>query len=384
MTRIIAFVWKALVGIALCLTPLTAVLVVGWTSRAMQRAVLQAWHAENGGDTDRVPYRAFARGTFATRRLAPWPNWFIAEDLGQRMGDSKAAGGGVLRRLFVLAVSLLTALWSNMRMGFLTLFATWAATAPIMILWLLSWWGGWENSFNKGYEQAWVGPIVGLIATLMFIAFMTYVPLAQARLASAGTWRAFFDYKLIRTLVAGNPFAVLKLTIYFVFAGLVIAALRVAPLAAGNTMESIATWPEERLMALKFGYYVLCAAVAFALFVVLRLAAARIYARALLKAVRSGRLKADRLSDTERDYLAALKLLEPVAKEGRGVMARAALSTGRGMMRLAAAAPALILWFVFAAQIYIAQFFNHDWFAWVNHPLIQVPWMMALRLWPAG
>lgn len=384
MTRIIAFFWKALVGVTLCLTPLTAVLVVGWTSRAMQRAVLKAWHAENGGDTDRVPYRAFARGAYATRRLASWPNWFVAEDLGARMRDSKAAEAGVFRRVFVLCVSLPSALWSNVRLGFLTLFATWTATLPVMILWLLSWWGGWENSFNKGYEQAWVGPIVGFIATLMFIFFMTYVPMAQARLATAGTWRAFFDYKLIRSLVAGNPFSLLKLTIYFVAAGLVIAILRILPLAAGNYMENIAAWPEERLMALKLGYYVLCIAIAFALFLALRLAAARIYARALLKSLRSGRIKADRLSDTEREYLAALKLLEPETREDRGVMARAALSTGRGVMRFAAAAPVLVLWFVFAAMIYIAQFFNHDWFAWVNHPLVQVPWMMALRLWPAA
>jgi hypothetical protein len=382
LTRSLAFIWKALVGIALCLTPVTAILVLGWTSRAMQRAVLKAWHAENGGDTDRVPYRSFARGSIATRRLASWPNWFIAEDLGPRLRDSKAAEAGIPRRVFVLVVSLLSALWSNLRLGFLTLFATWAATAPIVILWLLSWWGGWENSFNKGYEQAWVGPVIGVAAALMFMVFMTYVPLAQARLATAGTWRAFFDYKLIRSLVAGNPFAVLRLTIYFVLAGLVIAILRAVPLAAGNYLQSIATWPEERLMALKLGYYVFCAAIAFALFLGLRLAAARIYARALLKALRAGRIKADRLSDTERDYLAALKLLEPETREDRGVMARAAVSTGRGIMRFAAAAPALILWFVFVAQIYIAQFLNHDWLAWVNHPLVQLPWMMAVRLWP--
>ena len=382
--RLIAFVWKALVGIVLCLTPVTAILVVGWTSRAMRRAVLKAWHAENGGDTDQLPYAAFARGSATTRRLIFWPNWFVAEDLGQRLADSKAAGAGLLRRGLVLLVSLPSALWSNFRLGLLTLLATWAATMPIMLLWLLSWWGGWENSFNKGYEQAWVGPVIGLVATLAFILFMTYVPLAQARLATAGAWRTFFDYKLIRSLVAGNPFSVLKLTIYFVLAGLVIAVLRTLPLAAGNYLDGVAAWPEERLMALKLGYYGICAGIVFALFVVLRLAAARIYARALLKGLRSGRLKADRLSENEREYLAALRLLEPEAKDERGMVVRAAASTGRGILRFGAGVPALALWLVFVAQIYVAQFFNHDWLAWMNHPVVQLPWMLALRLAPAG
>lgn len=380
MSRLLAFVWKSLVGVALCLTPVTAVLVVGWTSRAMQRAVLKAWHAENGGDTDRLPFHAFASSSVATRRLAHWPNWFVAEDLVPRLHDGQAAGEGVFRRFAVFLASLISALWSNLRLGVLSVLATWAATLPIMVLWLVSWWGGWENSFNKGYEQAWVGPAIGLAATILFMFFMTYVPLAQARLATAGTWRAFFDYKLIRALVAGNPFSVLKLTAYFVLAGLAIMLLRALPLAAGNYLDGIAEWPEDRLMALKLGYYAVCTSVAFALFLALRLAAARIYARALLKGLRTGRLKADRLSEAERDYLAALRLLEPEARSERGIMARAAVSTGRGIMRFAAAAPALLLWFVFVAEIYVAQFLNHDWVAWVNHPLVQLPWMPVMQL----
>ena len=116
----------------------------------------------------------------------------------------------------------------------------------------------------------------------------------------------------------------------------------------------------------------------------LRLAAARIYARALLKGLRSGRLKADRLSENEREYLAALRLLEPEAKDERGMVVRAAASTGRGILRFGAGVPALALWLVFVAQIYVAQFFNHDWLAWMNHPVVQLPWMLALRLAPAG
>ena len=375
MRRFIAFVWKGALGAVLCLTPLTAILVVGWTARAMQRSVLKHWYARSNGGEGHPSFAAFARQAYATRRLAHWPNWFVAEDLGQRMKDSRDAGAGIFRRMFVLLVSLFAALWANVRAGVQVVLATWVVTLPLMILWLLSWWGGWENSFNKGYEQAWVGPIIGVAATLLFVAVMTYVPMAQARLAVSGRWRGFFDYRLIRSLVAGHPFALLKLAVYFVLAGIVVALLRSAPLAAGNYLDGLVEWTDQRVMALRAGYYGLCAVVSFALFVWLRLAAARVYAHAVLADVRGGRLKVDRLSDNETEYLRALRLLEPEAREKSGIVVRAAASTGRGVLRLLTAAPALILWLVFAALIYIAQFFNHDWLAWINQPVVQIPWM---------
>lgn len=376
----LAFVWKALFGIVLCLTPITAILVIGWTSRAMQRAVLKAWYAQANGTKGRPPFAHFAGSAFATRRLAHWPNWFIAEDLGRRLGDSKAAGAGILRRGFVLLVSLFAALWANAKAGLQTLLATWVATLPIMVLWLLSWWGGWENSFNKGYEQVWVGPGIGIAATILFILAMTYVPLAQARQAVAGTWAAFFDYKLVRSLVAAHPLSMLRLVIYFVLGGLVIALLRAAPLAVGNYFEALSEWPAHRLFALKVGYYILCAVAAFALFVWVRLAAARIYARAVLNALRAGKLKADRLSENERAYLASLRLLEPKTKNKGGIVIRAAVSTGRGVLWFGATVPALALWLVFVAELYVAQFLNHDWLAWANQPLVQIPWISVLGL----
>lgn len=378
MRRLVAFVWKAALGVVLCLTPVTAILVVGWTARAMQRAVLKHWYLRSNGGEGHPPFARFARSAYATRRLANWPNWFVAEDLSQRMKDSREAGAGIFRRMFVFLVSVFAAFWANARAGLQTVLATWVVTLPLMILWLLSWWGGWENSFNKGYEQAWVGPIIGVAATLLFILAMTYVPMAQARLAASGRWRGFFDYRLIRSLVAGHPLALLKLTVYFVLGGVVIALLRTAPLAAGNYLDGAAEWTDGRLMALRAGYYGLCAVVAFALFVWLRLAAARVYAHAVLSDVRGGKLKVDRLSDAETEFLRALRLLEPEGREKSGIVVRVAASTGRGVLRLLTAAPALILWLVFAALVFIAQFFNHDWLAWINQPLVQVPWISLL------
>lgn len=38
--------------------------------------------------------------------------------------------------------------------------------------------------------------------------------------------------------------------------------------------------------------------------------------------------------------------------------------------RLAAAT-----WTAFIAQLYVAQFANHAWWNWLNHPLIGLPWI---------
>lgn len=385
MARLIAFMWKALVGIVLCLTPVTAIFVAGWTSRAMQRAVFKTWYADNnGGNPENGSFAKFVRASPETRSLAGWPNWFMAEDLAARFNDAREAGDGLPRRMLVVLRALDDAFWANARAGLQMLLATWVVTLPLMVLWLLSWWGGWENSFNKGYEQAWVGPLVGVGTSIVFILAMTYVPLAQARLAAAGTWRAFFDYRLVRLLATRNALAMIRLAIVFALAGLVIAAARAGPLAIGNLFDGIGQWPQRDVMFLKLAYHIMASVLAFGLFVAVRLSAAKVYARALLGAVRSGAVGAELLSDAERRFLTDLRLLSPEAKDKGGLVARAVATSGRGIARLTTAALVLPLWFVFVAEIYIAQFLNHDWLAWVSHPLIQLPWMSGIRTLLAG
>ena len=34
-----------------------------------------------------------------------------------------------------------------------------------------------------------------------------------------------------------------------------------------------------------------------------------------------------------------------------------------------------VIWFGFSAQIFVAQFLNHDWHLWVTHPLLILPWI---------
>ncbi|MGI9415105.1 MAG: hypothetical protein ACR2PM_15630 [Hyphomicrobiales bacterium] len=385
MRRLLSFLWKSAIGIVFCLTPVTAILVVGWTARAMQRTVLRAWFRRSSRAVENGPFPKFARASPSTRRLAHWPNWFIAEDMGARIKEARAGGAGFTGRLGVLIRASLGAFWTNFTTGISVILSTWLLTLPACVLWLLAWWGGWENSFNKGYEQAWVGPVVGLTGTALFVVAMTYVPLAQARQAAAGSWRAFFDFRLVRMVGSGNALSLLMLAILFVIAGFIIALFRVGPLAIGNfsdyitkasaVQDYIADAPPEELKRLAAAYWLAGAAFTFYAFVLLRHAAARLYARALLASLRTGRIKAKRLSKTEYEFLYDLRLLEPPEETRSGVVMRAVKSSSKGLFRLIAMVLGFALWFAFVALIFISQFLNHDWFAWINQPLVQLPWL---------
>ena len=160
-----------------------------------------------------------------------------------RVADSRAAEAGIFRRAFVFMVSLFGAFWSNLKAGLLTVagnlgpdLAAHDAVAGGLV-------GRLGEFVQQGLRAGLDRPGAGFVATVLFMLAMTYVPVAQARLAAAGTWRSFFDYRLVRALVTGRPVSVLKLTIYMVIAGLVIALYRMAPLAIGNYFDAVAICP---------------------------------------------------------------------------------------------------------------------------------------------
>ena len=202
--RALMFVWKYAIGVLLCLTPVSAILAVGWSYRLMQRSTLKRWHRLSGFGADGTGFTDFALGDSRTADHVGWPNWILGSPDAEWRID---AGPG---RVTVLVRRLVGSIWANLRIGVQATINTALLVLPCGALWLLSWWGGWQNSFHKGYEQAWVGPVVGILGIVLFILVMTYVPMAQARQASAGSWRAFWDVPLIRRLLrrrrlAGRP-----------------------------------------------------------------------------------------------------------------------------------------------------------------------------------
>ncbi len=60
---------RLLVGVQFCLTPVTAVIAVGWTMRAMRRVAVRRWHQRFESSQS---FRDFARASPDTAALAAW------------------------------------------------------------------------------------------------------------------------------------------------------------------------------------------------------------------------------------------------------------------------------------------------------------------------
>src|SRR5262245_61105505 len=174
---VVGWAWRITAGVFLCfnaplLSYLTSILVLGWFNRWVRGRVLFAWWRQSGarggevfaehGETD-------GKGQPVTR-----PRWLLPEKWGKA-----------------------PALWLNLRGGVATFFCLYLVLGWGCLLMLFSWEMGWLNSFSKGYEQAWIGPVTGIIGSLLLILGIIYVPMARVHLAVMGEVRAFFEVRFV-------------------------------------------------------------------------------------------------------------------------------------------------------------------------------------------
>jgi hypothetical protein len=367
MRTLATFFWRWFVGALFTLTPLTAILVVGWTQRATARTVARHWHRRAGNATN--TFADFAKKDAQTARLAHWPRWIMADDAGALLTEARRSGP--FRGLKLAMRALFGSLWLNARAGMGALIPVAIVVAPAGLLLLLSWWGGWENSFNKGYEQAWVGPTVAFAGIIYFALAMTLLPLAEVRQAVNESWRTFFDIAFLRRAAREVRLGLIGLAALFATAGFVVAALKIAPLALGNTLQTPAD--VERVAS---QYPLIIAALLFPLYLALRLAAARTYARAAMKiAAKDG---IEPFAPRERALLERLSLAGDGARRERSALTRVVVGSGSLAAGVFASAAMFAVWFAFVGEIYLSQFLAHDWTHWVNHPLVQLPWVSSV------
>ena len=365
MIALLRFLWRYLLGALFTLTPLTAVLVVGWTQRATARAVARRWHKQSTAHGD---FEALTQGEGIPTR---WPRWIMADNAGALFTEARRSN--VLRAAALTMRALFGSLWDNARAGVGALIPIAIAIAPAGLLWLFSWWAGWDNSFNKGYEQAGVGQLIAFAGIAYFVVVMTLLPLAEVRQAVNRSWRAFFDIAFLRRAAREAKLGLIGLAALFVTAGFIVAALKVGPLGLGNSIEDPAA-----LARVAAGYPLLIAAVLFPLYVALRLAAARVYARAALKlAAKDGEAT---FTTRERSLLENFGV-PFAAKREQTALKRVALGTGAMVGAAIASTAMFAVWFGLVAEIYVSQFLVHDWTHWINHPLIQLPWSGSI-FWP--
>lgn len=291
LKRLLAFLKDAVVSSLLATNPLTGIIVLGWLMRRMR------WIT--GTDRNR-PGWLFGAGES-----------LIARGAGGLMANAQAGVGAM--------VSLLL------------------ATLPFTALWLFAWWSGWENSFNKGYEQAIVGPLLSLLAIAISLPILSILPMALAHQAVEGRWRAFFDWRRVRDLIARAGWRYVLLILMTAVLAVPIMVLRVFPLFIEQIVPGAADMTAERAADVNGMLTLGLAAYVFLALLFLRGMAARSYQRA---AARLG----------EKPPVLILRLV------GWTVMFAASLA--------------------FVAQIYIAQFFNHGWAKWIEHPMFLLPWAL--------
>jgi len=361
--RSLVAIWKFGFAILCCQNFLLSFLLLGWSYRFMQRTALMAWWKKNGSGST---FGEFAAADEDTRPHVYWPNWFLDQNF---------------RTAFKARTwrALLGSLWLNIRTGVTGAFNTFVLTLPGCLLMLFGWYDGWNNSFNKGYEQFGVGPGVSWIGILMFATAMLYVPMAQARQAVSGEWRAFYQWRMIWRLVRLRWLSCLGISAIYLLLWAPIMILRATPtfwpqIRKLNTDQLAALSHAEAIKHLN-AYYLWCALLVIPAFLFLRWLAARNYAAGITNAIKCGSIGAYALSDFERGALGRLNLLEVTLPPERHVLLRLAARLWRFTMRSAAVAAMLLVWILFLFELYVSQFFNHiPGMGWLNHCLVQLPW----------
>ena len=252
------------VAIVLSLNPLGAVLVLGWLMRLMGRetavTVIRELRSVNRSEA-----LALLASRAELRPLAPWTGWLRAPRPASSW-PSKWLGG----------------LAETIRLGAISALALALATLPFSALLLLSWWAGWENSFNKGYEQAWAGPLLALLGIVAALFVLQHLPMATAHLAAERRVAAMFDLPLVRALIRAQRWRNLWLALVTVVAALPVAAARILPTFIETWRPGFAEMPPEVIAAVAARWHVVPTIYLIAALILLRRAQSRCYARAAL------------------------------------------------------------------------------------------------------
>ncbi len=243
LSRLGRLILNATIGTLLCTGPVTAVIALGWLTRRQGH---------------------LTHDRFGTAEEAP--GWLF----GPRERGRIARGLGGLA--------------ANIRMGIIALTALLAWTLPFTLLWLGSWWAGWENSFNKGYEQAVVGPAVFLTGSLLAAVILPALPLMLAHVATEDRLSAAFELRRLRSLVAQAGWRVPALTLLITLAALPFTAARGLVTTATDWAPWVQDLTPEGASALKGQIGLALAAMAFVGTWILRSLAARAYATAAPRA----------------------------------------------------------------------------------------------------
>jgi len=362
--KALTFVWKYFLGVVFMQTLLGAVLVVGWTYRLMQRAALKRWwRLSDSTET----FTTFCLRETDTAQHVQWPNWLLGPSAVHPSG-----GKVTFRRI---ARRMAGSLKYNLVTGFQALVNTFLLTLPAGLFWWFGWFAGWDNSFNKGYEQSFAGALIALVGIALFIAAMLYVPMAQARQAATGEMRAFFDGRVIIKLIRRSWPKLALLAGLYALAMAPMTLSRIAPVGLAQNPE-YANMTDAAFVEYLQNFYLGLAVIILPLYILTHLVAVRIYATAVASALKDRAITADKLRPYEYNVLNRLDMLHEPESAKSHVVVELVKKTTKPFARFAFIVAVIILWFLVGGQVFVQQFFTYQSpRAWLNQPTIQAPWV---------
>ncbi len=384
LKKALAFVVKALVGAWLvqgmfgafgALNFVGAVIVIGWTSRLMQRHALHIWWKHSQPWNEGVRFQTFVGSEEELRDHLTRPNWSLRQQFLAHLRSEEHEKRTRTRKATFILGSLFVSLWRNLKIGAQVIFCTWVVTLVPVMLWQFAWTHGWEISFTKGYEHSAVGFSTWLLGTILFIGVMFYLPVAQARQAVSGDWKAFFHFKAVRHLIKRRWFFCFILAGLYALVSIPVMWAKSAIYFIGNNNPTVeAMTAVEQLQFLNNYLFIVSLFIVLPAFVFLRIVATKIYASSLREAVKTGDAEKARLSEFESNAFRALGVNERPQKE-RALPTRFVLWTGSLTGRITTAVLCFFIWFSFAFQPVVQQFFIYQpgGKGYLNHPLVQLP-----------
>lgn len=367
--RTVVFLVKFLVGMVFCQAIFTSLIVIGWTYRMARFTAIKYWCRCAGSSSSTL----FTKNEESLTGQGHWPNWFVAQNFCSLL--RRTANAGRVRHLWTVCWGFSSSLRHNLVLGIQGAANTLVLTLPAGMMWWFGWDYGWNISFYKGYEQSFIGPAVFLIGSLFFIIIMFYLPMAQARQAACANWRSFWDVGLVIRIIGSQWIRVLLFSILLTLLCLPVLILKTAPSAFNLSEVKDITTPEQAEAYLG-RYFFLASLYVFPCYVLIRVCAAKIYARGLLASVQNNRVGIKELDPFEQFVFKRLNLhpgSSPLpGNRFRKIVGWAGSRTGH----LCSAVIIFLVWAILVAAILISEFFNYHEAGrgWWNQQLIQLPW----------
>ncbi|MEM7252810.1 MAG: hypothetical protein AAF493_15450 [Pseudomonadota bacterium] len=243
MRRLIRRVITLVLATLLCLTPITALVVLGWLTRKTAADV---------------------QSRLAVQPIDDWPRLFRAPP-EIRTGWTKLFAG----------------FFANLKAGIGALSVVLVVTLPFALTWQAGWIAGWENSFSKGYELAGLWPGVSIVAVVLAVPIFLFLPMLVVHHAVAGTVQAAVEWRRILSLVRSAGWRYVALTVGVALGWVGTFGVRALPVFAEQMSERVAEATPAGIQSYAFEFKLVATALLVVTLVAMRHFMVRTYVYAI-------------------------------------------------------------------------------------------------------